>query len=74
MSLALSAASDSSILNIFSGTVLSRRDDQRGRSLIIVDIAGQQILARITQRSAQRLALQPGSRVHAQIKGVAILN
>lgn len=74
VSLALSAASDSSILNIFSGTVLSRRDDQRGRSLIIVDIAGQQILARITQRSAQRLALQPGSRVHAQIKGVAILN
>ena len=74
VSLALSAADDSSILNIFAGTVLSRRDDQRGRSLIIVQIAGQPILARITQRSAQRLALQPGSAVHAQIKGVAILN
>ena len=32
------------------------------------------LLARVTQRSAQALALAPGQRVYAQVKGVAIVN
>lgn len=35
--------------------------------------AGGQLLARITRRSLEALALQPGERLYAQIKGVALM-
>ncbi len=62
-----------SILNVLAATVLARRDDQRGRSLVQLDLGGTRLLARLTRRSASLLGLQPGRAVFAQIKGAAVL-
>ncbi|MEY2893302.1 MAG: hypothetical protein RJA98_3210, partial [Pseudomonadota bacterium] len=36
--------------------------------------AGAPLLARITRRSADTLALQAGEQLHAQVKGVALMS
>ena len=54
-------------------TVVARRDDSLGTSLIQLDLGGTRLLARVTRRSATLLGLQPGEAVHAQIKGAAVL-
>mgnify|MGYP003575596840 FL=1 len=73
VSVALSRAVDSSIVNVLPAIVAARADDDHGRSLLQLDIGGALLLSRITRRSAEQLALAPGRRVHAQIKGVALL-
>ena len=39
-----------------------------------LDAGGAALLARVTRKSARALALAPGRRVFAQVKGVAVLD
>jgi molybdate transport system ATP-binding protein len=73
VSVALEPARASSILNVLPATVLARRDDHNGRSLIQLDVGASRLLARLTRRSATLLDLRPGQPVYAQIKGAAVL-
>ena len=50
-----------------------RHDDERGRSLVQLDVGTVRLLARLTRRSATLLGLEPGRPVYAQIKGAAVL-
>jgi len=74
VSLALSRASDTSILNVLPATVRELTSDGPAQVLVALDLQGTPLLARITQRSARTLQLAPGQRVFAQIKGVGILD
>jgi molybdate transport system ATP-binding protein len=73
VSLTLEPPRATSILNVLPATVLARRDDALGRSLIQLDLEGTRLLARVTRRSATVLQLQAGQAVFAQIKGAAAL-
>jgi molybdate transport system ATP-binding protein len=73
VSLTLHAQSGTSILNILSATVTALSPDSAGQVMVMLDVGGCSLLARLTTRSARALALAPGLTVFAQIKGVAIL-
>lgn len=73
VSVALSAATDSSIVNIIPATLASIRDEENGSCLLQLAIGEQHLLARITEASRQRLKLQCGQPLFAQIKSVALL-
>jgi molybdate transport system ATP-binding protein len=79
VSVTLSRASDSSVLNILPATIDSVRDDGRDTvtlSLRLVtagDTPGGLILARLTRRSHEALRLSVGQQVYAQIKGAALM-
>ena len=73
VSLALDYPGPTSILNILPARVQEMQLHGRGRMVIRLDIGGVPVLARITQKSQQRLGLQPGAKVYAQIKSVALL-
>jgi len=74
VSLALSPAADTSILNVLPATVRSLADDGPAQVLVALDAGGAALLARVTRKSARALALAPGRRVFAQVKGVAVLD
>ncbi|MDF1822401.1 MAG: molybdenum ABC transporter ATP-binding protein [Alcanivoracaceae bacterium] len=74
VSIALSAATDSSISNILPASVVDISDDARpGQCLVRLRCGNDILLARITRASCERLALGPGRSVHAQVKSVALL-
>ncbi len=74
VSLALTPPAQTSILNCVSATVVElAMTDTPGHVLVRLDVAGQPLLARITRRSADNLAIRPGLALHAQIKAVALL-
>lgn len=73
VSLTLQRQEGSSMLNIFAVTVCGLAPDSPGQLMVSLDAGGSTLLARITQKSAAALQLQPGSRVYAQVKGVAVL-
>lgn len=86
VSVSLSHAPDSSILNILPAVVIELRDDAHGGVMLslqlgthaaasaAVDAAqAPRLLARITRRSAEHLGLRVGQAVFAQVKGVALL-
>ncbi len=73
VSVAMAPPAASSILNVLPATVLGMR--ARG-PLVTVHLEledGGRLLARITARSARDLALDRGTAVFAQVKGVAVL-
>ncbi len=75
VSLCTQKPSHCSILNIFPGRVL-RIDpgEQAGKILVTLELAkGQKLLAQISSYSVNRLQLQPGTPVWAQVKSVAVL-
>ncbi|WP_298209189.1 molybdenum ABC transporter ATP-binding protein [Acidovorax sp.] len=74
VSLALAAPSDTSILNILPATVVALEQDSPGQLMVALDAGPTRLLARVTERSAQALALAPGQAVFAQVKGIAIVN
>ncbi len=74
VSLALSPLADTSILNVLPATVRSLADDGPAQVLVALDAGGAALLARVTRKSARALALAPGRRVFAQVKGVAVLD
>jgi molybdate transport system ATP-binding protein len=74
VSVSLSRAADSSILNILPATIDSLQDDGAGSVMLRLRLPSQDhLLARITRRSADALALRPGMTVFAQVKGAALL-
>ena len=74
VSLTLTPAHDTSILNVLPVTVRALADDGPAQRLVTLDAGGTPLLARITRKSADALRLHPGQRVFAQIKGVAVLD
>ena len=75
VSLALTQAGDSSILNILPATVMEiAMPKDPGQVIVRVDAGGISLLARITRLSCERLKLRPGQPIFAQIKAVAFLN
>lgn len=79
VSFALSRAGDSTILNCLPARILSvsRLDGGDAQVTIVAGLgregAGARILARVTRRSQEALALGPGRDVFAQIKSVALV-
>jgi molybdate transport system ATP-binding protein len=75
VSLALSQATDSSIVNVIAAVITDWVDtDHPARVLVRLDAQGTILFARITQRSLKALDLHLGQTVWAQIKAVALLN
>jgi len=74
VSLSLSKAHDSSILNILPATVDAIEESSNARALVRLQVAGQFLLARVTRKSIDRLQLTTGKVVYAQIKSVALLS
>jgi len=73
VSLTLHRQEGTSVLNIFPVSVTCLSDDSPGQVMVSMDAGGSTLLARITQKSAEALQLQPGRQVYAQVKGVAVL-
>jgi len=73
VSLTLHRQTDTSVLNILPASVADLADDSPGQVMVGLDLGGTRILARITRKSADALQLAPGTPVHAQVKGVAIV-
>ena len=73
VSLALSRASDSSILNILPCEISQIALQPDGQCLLRLMAGRSVLLARITQRSQRQLGLEVGQSVFAQIKSVALL-
>lgn len=74
VSLALNKPGETSILNIFQGTVTAIvPTDTIGHVVVQLHVGEIPLLARITVRSRKALDLQPGQRVWAQVKAVALL-
>ena len=75
VSLTLTRAADSSILNILPATVAEMGPvSETGQVIVRLDAGGVPLLARITRLSCIRLDLTPARRVFAQIKAVAFLD
>lgn len=74
VSVALTAPTDTSILNVLPATVVQLSDDSPGQLMVALDAGPTRLLARVTQRSAQALQLVPGKAVFAQVKGIAVVN
>jgi len=74
VSLCLSEPGDSSILNILPATVvaLANATDQGSRT-VKLEMAGDVLLARVSEYSVQKLGLVAGMSVYAQIKSVSLL-
>ena len=73
VSLALQRHEDSSLLNVLPATLVELTNLPSGQVQVRLDAAGVPLLARVSHRSVERLALQPGLSVWAQIKAVALL-
>jgi molybdate transport system ATP-binding protein len=74
VSLALTHAADSSILNILPATVAEIAPEPHpGQALVKLRIGNAALLARVTRRSVQALRLAPGAQVFAQVKAVALV-
>jgi molybdate transport system ATP-binding protein len=74
VSIALTAADDSSIANILAVCIVEIRDEGRDRvALSLATGGGQLLLSRITRRSRDQLGLAAGMEVYAQVKSVALI-
>jgi molybdate transport system ATP-binding protein len=71
VSLSLSRPIDSSVLNIFKGTIIAIEDSDGPYADVLINI-GAPLIARITRRSLKTLGLRPGKAVYASIKASAI--
>ena len=74
VSIALERPRQSSILNILSGVITDIELVDGARAIVKTDVLGQSILARITRKSLEHLALEKGKSVYLQIKTVALLS
>ncbi len=70
--IALARPRDVSALNILPCEVLTLRGGDGPGMIVQMACGSDRLLARITRRSADALALAPGVRVHAVIKSVSI--
>ena len=72
VSLALHAPQGLSILNALRGRVVEISLDDGPIAEVRLDVGGAALLARVTRRSADHLALRPGLEVYALIKAVSM--
>jgi molybdate transport system ATP-binding protein len=73
VSLALDPPGRTSILNVLSGRVVEVRDGGPLQPVVVVEVGGTPILARVTRRSLAQLGIAPGLAVHVQLKAVALV-
>lgn len=73
VSLALSPAEGTSILNILPMTVDDIHRDQAARVIVRLEAEGGKLLAAVTVRSAHALGLKVGQTIYAQIKSQSLL-
>jgi len=73
VSISLSEASDSSILNRLPARIIELTDSGDASVTVQLLVGSQTLLARLTRRSVAQLNLQPGQHVWAQIKSTALL-
>jgi len=59
-------------LNLLPAHIIELADDAPGQVLVKLKLEDSVLLARITRKSAHALNLQPGMRVVAQVKSVAV--
>lgn len=74
VSLAASAATDSSVLNILPVKILGWQELGNSHVMVQLALGEHRILSRITRKSLLRMALAPGQDLYAQVKGVALLS
>lgn len=75
VSLALLAPERTSIINVLPATLIDLTPEADGaQTLVRLRIGEEVLLARITRRSAEQLALAPGMALYAQIKSVALMD
>jgi molybdate transport system ATP-binding protein len=72
VSLSLTQQVDSSVLNSLRVKIISMVEYTAGLLIVELDMNGAKLLARITRKSADRLALHAGMALYAQIKEVLI--
>ena len=72
VSLSKTVATDSSILNIIEGVVSKIIEQQASYVLLQLNVSGDILLARISRKSYQALALDVTHKVFMQIKAVSI--
>ena len=72
VSIALSRPSGISIQNVFAAEVVSLSGEFGAIVDVRLQVGATPIIARITRKAAQELALAPGARVHALVKAVSI--
>lgn len=73
VSLTLAPPAETSILNIFPATVDAMRPEGRALVFVRLRVGDGLLLSCITAKSASDLGLEPGKRVFAQVKSVALL-
>ena len=79
VSLTLERPTQTSILNVFKAKVAEMAEAGPAHVLVKLIVGSNSdsastLLARITRKSAEQLALKPGLAVHAQIKSAALIN
>ena len=74
VSLALAPQNQSSILNSLPGIVVDIKELSSAQTLLRLKVGEQFLLSRITHYSADKLNLQAGDNVYAQVKSVAVLS
>ncbi len=72
VSISRTVATDSSILNIIEGKIVQIIEEQRARIFLQIDINNDVLLARISIKSFQSLALEVNQKVFLQIKSISI--
>ncbi len=70
--IALSHPQDISALNVLAATILSIRRGEGPGAIVSLDLGGERLLARVTQRSVEALKLAVGMQVYAVLKSVAL--
>ena len=74
VSITLGAPTATSILNILPAVVKELNNTDNGQCTVGLKVGKQTLLAHITQKSAQQLALKAELSVYVQIKGTSLLN
>jgi molybdate transport system ATP-binding protein len=72
ISIALSAPTDISVLNVLRGSVVDVRPEEDARAVVRVRVGATVLTSRITRYSVKRLALAPGREVCVLIKAVSL--
>jgi molybdate transport system ATP-binding protein len=72
VSLALKPAEGTTILNILPATIESLHERAGGSVDVVLRAGGERLMARISRKSRDALALTAGTSCYAQLKGLAI--
>jgi molybdate transport system ATP-binding protein len=73
VSLTLKKQTGTSIQNIFPATVVELQTENHAQIMVKLQLGDFPLLARLTRKSVEELAIKPGMQVYAQIKSVAVL-